>query len=90
MSQDVQDVVGLAVAGPVATLTLNRPGSYNALNPDLARGLRVRAETVETCEDIRMLVIRGAGRGFCGGGDIQAALIGFRGGAGFVAQPGLR
>jgi len=72
MAQDVQDAVGLVVAGPVATLTLNRPGSYNALNPDLARGLRVLAETVETREDIRMVVIRGAGRGFCGGGDIQA------------------
>jgi enoyl-CoA hydratase/carnithine racemase len=72
MSQDVQDAVSLAVAGPVATLTLNRPGSYNALNPVLARGLRMQAETVEPCEEIRMMVIRGAGRGFCGGGDIQA------------------
>jgi len=71
MSQDVQDVVGLTVDGPVATLTLNRPDSYNALNSDLARGLRMRVERVEIREDIRMVVIRGAGRGFCCGGDIQ-------------------
>ena len=67
---DVQDAVELAVSGAVATLTLNRPDSYNALDPALARGLRAHAEAVEAREDLRMVVLRGAGRGFCGGGDI--------------------
>ena len=66
--------VELAVSGPVATLTINRPGSYNTLNPDVTRLLHVHALAVEAREDLRVMVIRGAGRGFCGGGDIAAMM----------------
>ena len=62
----------LAVDGPVATLTLNRAGSYNALDADMARSLRAHAQAVETRAEVRIMVIRGAGPGFCGGGDIGA------------------
>lgn len=62
----------LAVDGPVATLTLNRPSSYNALNPDMARSLRAHAAAVEARAELRVMLIRGAGPGFCAGGDIGA------------------
>ena len=72
MHHDAEPAVSLAVSGPVATLTINRPDSYNALNPEVARGLYVHALAVEARQDLRVLVIRGAGRGFCAGGDIGA------------------
>ncbi len=68
----------LTVDGPVATLTLNRPSRYNALGPDMAQSLRAHAMEVEARHDLRVMIVHGAGAGFCGGGDIQA--IGAQGG----------
>lgn len=55
----------------VATLTLNRPDAYNALNLALAREL-FRA-VLEADEDpaVRCIVVTGAGKAFCGGGDVK-------------------
>ncbi len=72
MPGDSLQAVELRVSGQTATLTINRPDSYNALNPDVARELHVNALAVEKLTDLRVMVIRGAGRGFCGGGDIGA------------------
>jgi len=72
MPYDAQPVVDFQISGEVATLTINRPGSYNAINPDVARELHAHALSVEARDDLRVMVIRGAGRGFCGGGDIAA------------------
>mgnify|MGYP005851184509 CR=1 FL=1 len=57
----------------VATVTLNRPAVFNALNQEMAEAL-VRA--IEACgEDgnTRAVILTGAGRGFCAGGDMKAA-----------------
>ena len=72
MSGIVEDPVVFTLTGPVATLTINRPASYNAITPEIARALHVHALAVEARDDVRVMVIRGAGRGFCGGGDIAA------------------
>lgn len=61
----------LAVDGPVATLTLNRPNAFNSINLAIAQRLEQLAVQVEADDNIRVLVIEGAGRAFCGGGDIQ-------------------
>jgi 2-(1,2-epoxy-1,2-dihydrophenyl)acetyl-CoA isomerase len=55
----------------VATITLNRPEAYNALNLPLARDLF--HATLEADEDraVRCIVITGAGRAFCAGGDVK-------------------
>jgi 2-(1,2-epoxy-1,2-dihydrophenyl)acetyl-CoA isomerase len=55
----------------VATLTLNRPDAYNALNLVLARELF--HATLEADEDraVRCIVITGAGKAFCAGGDVK-------------------
>ena len=60
-----------AVKDGVATITLNRPDAYNALNLGLARD--VFHATLEADEDreVRCLVITGAGRAFCAGGDVK-------------------
>jgi len=66
-------VVRLDVSGAIATITLNRPEVFNALNLPMTEAL-VRA--IQVCKDddnVRVLIITGAGRGFCAGGDMKAA-----------------
>lgn len=59
-----------AVDGGVASLTLDRPDKLNALTFDTYADLRdLLAELPHL--DARVLVIRGRGRGFCGGGDVN-------------------
>lgn len=67
-----QPTVDIEISGQVATLIINRPGSYNAITPDVARELHAHALLVEDRDDLRVMVIRGAGRGFCCGGGIGA------------------
>ncbi|HGJ8973800.1 enoyl-CoA hydratase [Pseudomonas citronellolis] len=54
----------------VLTLTLNRPERLNALNPPLLRALREGMERASRNHAARVVVIAGAGRAFCAGGDI--------------------
>lgn len=54
----------------VLTLTLNRPERLNALNPPLLRALREGMERATRNHEARVVVITGAGRAFCAGGDI--------------------
>jgi 2-(1,2-epoxy-1,2-dihydrophenyl)acetyl-CoA isomerase len=55
-----------------ATITLNRPDAFNAL--DLALGREVFHATLEADEDraVRCIVVTGAGKAFCAGGDVKA------------------
>jgi len=54
----------------VATITLNRPDVLNALSPDMARDLHHALIGVMEDENVRCVVLRGAGGGFMAGGDI--------------------
>jgi 2-(1,2-epoxy-1,2-dihydrophenyl)acetyl-CoA isomerase len=60
------------VEDAVATLTLNRPAAYNALDLTMARELL--EATIEADEDraVRCIVVTGAGKAFCAGGDVKA------------------
>ncbi|MBI5275824.1 MAG: enoyl-CoA hydratase/isomerase family protein [Burkholderiales bacterium] len=62
--------VGLSYDGAVATLTLQRPGVYNAIDLEMAKALRAAVVAVAGDDATSVLVIRGAGRGFCAGGDV--------------------
>jgi 2-(1,2-epoxy-1,2-dihydrophenyl)acetyl-CoA isomerase len=55
--------------GAVLTITLNRPDVLNAFNADLHRALSA-ALTEAQADDVRAVVITGAGRGFCVGQDL--------------------
>ena len=61
----------LAVDGAVATITLNRPATFNSIDLSIAKRLEALAAEVEASDDIKVLVIEGAGRAFCAGGDLQ-------------------
>ena len=55
-------------AAHVATLTLNRPEAYNALDLALGRELFQASLELDEDPDVRCVVITGAGRAFCAGG----------------------
>ncbi len=57
--------------GPVRRLTLNRPASLNALNDELMEVLDAAFATAADDDDVRVVVLRGAGRAFCAGYDLN-------------------
>ena len=59
-------------AANVATLTLNRPEAYNALDMAMGRELFQASLELDEDPDVRCVVITGAGRAFCAGGDVKA------------------
>src|SRR5438876_1770204 len=63
-----------SVHGGVALLVLNRPERMNALNNELATALYGALERIAQDDSIRAVVLTGAGRAFCAGGDL--AVIG--------------
>jgi 2-(1,2-epoxy-1,2-dihydrophenyl)acetyl-CoA isomerase len=70
MTADHQDVL-YDVAESVATITLNRPERLNALSPDLITGLARYIDRAWTDDGVRVVIITGAGRGFCAGQDLS-------------------
>jgi enoyl-CoA hydratase/carnithine racemase len=58
-------------ANGVATITLNRPERLNALTFDVYRELTDTFAALRTETDVRVVVITGAGRAFCSGGDVH-------------------
>ncbi len=58
--------------GAVATVVLNRPDRLNAMNDALLDNLVDVLETLNDDKDLAVIVLRGAGRAFCVGGDLSA------------------
>ncbi|MFK7830767.1 MAG: crotonase/enoyl-CoA hydratase family protein [Congregibacter sp.] len=58
------------VSGRVATLTLNRPERLNAINTALPGELREAVERADADAAVHVIVLTGAGKGFCGGYDL--------------------
>ena len=58
-------------SGCVATLTLNRPAKLNAMDEALMGWLERRLIEVEADVEARVVILTGAGRGFCAGGDVN-------------------
>ncbi len=59
------------VDGPVATVTFNRPEKLNALTFSSYADLRDLLTELPHHPGVKVLVIQGQGRGFCGGGDVN-------------------
>ena len=57
-------------AGPVLTITLNRPQTLNALNPQMVTELHQALDEGEADAEVRAIILTGAGRGFSAGYDI--------------------
>lgn len=64
--------IELAIDGPIATITLNRPAVRNALDLTAARALLEATERIDADPDILVGILTGEGPAFCAGADLQA------------------
>lgn len=62
----------LDIKDHVATLTLNRPDSYNAINDAISYELQDAWKQLNRNDDVRVVVLSGAGKAFCSGQDLKA------------------
>lgn len=62
-----------SVAQGVATITLNRPDVYNALNDEITYELQDAWKAVAKDAQVRVVVLTGEGKAFCSGQDLKAA-----------------
>lgn len=69
----VFETVLLDMNDGIATLKLNRPEALNAINMDLIRDVRAAVKCVNEDTSMHVLVISGAGRGFCSGADLTSS-----------------
>jgi enoyl-CoA hydratase/carnithine racemase len=58
------------VADHVLTITLNRPDRLNAFTPTMAREVIEAFDRSDADDDVRAVIVTGAGRGFCAGADL--------------------
>ncbi|SEB08887.1 enoyl-CoA hydratase/isomerase family protein [Variovorax sp. YR216] len=63
-------LIQLQIEGGIATLTFNRPDKRNAMSDDMRTEFIHALERVAADKAIRALVLTGAGKGFCAGGDV--------------------
>ena len=66
----MSDTLLYEAAGPVATVTLNRPQVMNALDADMIVRLREVCEQARDDDAVRVIVLRGNGPAFLAGGDV--------------------
>jgi 2-(1,2-epoxy-1,2-dihydrophenyl)acetyl-CoA isomerase len=67
------ETVLYSVANGVASVTLNRPESYNAANEQLTTDLQAALQSAAESNEVRVVVITGAGKAFCSGQDLKDA-----------------
>src|SRR2546423_13947546 len=60
------------VDGPVLTITLNRPDKLNAFTFTMMNELLDAFDRADADDDVRAVIVTGAGRGFCAGADLAA------------------
>jgi enoyl-CoA hydratase/carnithine racemase len=68
----MSDLLLTEVDGAIATLTLNRPAERNAISDELREELRDTLEEVSMVPEVRVVILTGAGRSFCAGGDVKS------------------
>ena len=65
------ETIDLSVRDGVAYLTLNRPDAANSITVELARDLMYATLRCDEDASVRAVLLTGAGRMFCGGGDLK-------------------
>ena len=65
------ETLELEIDGEVGTLTLNRPDAFNAMSPEMIGELTVAFAWLADRAPLRALIVTGAGKAFCAGGDVN-------------------
>lgn len=73
--QDAPRAVRLEAVGAVATVVLDRPDRLNAIDGPMVEELAAVLRAVAGEPDVRCVVLTGAGRGFCAGGDLRQMAV---------------
>jgi enoyl-CoA hydratase/carnithine racemase len=80
--------IDYAVSDHVATITLNRPDKLNAFTNTMMREMLAAFDQIDADDDVRVVIVTGAGRGFCAGADLSGGGGTFAaGGGGDVSGP---
>lgn len=66
------ETIAVDVSDQVATITLNRPARLNAYTPQMGIELFSAIAELDQSDDVRAIVVTGAGRAFCAGADLEA------------------
>ena len=66
------EAIDYTVEGPVATITLNRPDRLNAITGQMIKEIQDAIGQADADESVAGIILTGAGRGFCAGGDIES------------------
>src|SRR5690349_13875597 len=64
------EMVKASADGAVGEILLDRPEKLNALSPEALAELIAAAEWFDARDEVKAVVVRGAGRAFCGGADL--------------------
>ena len=64
------ELVQLSFNGPIATIVLNRAAKLNALNAEMLDALETYADELDRNQEVRVVLLAGAGKAFCVGADI--------------------
>jgi 2-(1,2-epoxy-1,2-dihydrophenyl)acetyl-CoA isomerase len=65
------DTIHFTIASGIATLTLNRPERLNSFTKQMHEEVRAALDAVQADQSVRVLLLTGAGRGFCAGQDLN-------------------
>jgi methylglutaconyl-CoA hydratase len=68
-------MIDYSAAGGVARITLNRPDKRNAITSEMMSALRDALQRAADDSEVRVLLIRGAGKDFCAGLDLSEVLL---------------
>ncbi len=69
----MSDVVLYNSKDAIATITLNRPEKFNTLRGDVIEGLEACLQKANRDNDVKVIILEGAGDAFCGGFDFSGA-----------------
>lgn len=68
------DVLEYAIENGIATICLNKPDSLNSFSQELRLDMLKAIQTAQADEAVRVIIFKGAGRGFCAGADLGEGL----------------
>lgn len=88
MTTTLFETLRYAVDRNVATITLHRPEKLNAFTPQMADELIAAFDTTDADDDVRAVIVTGAGRAFCAGADLGSGGATFDYGKRYSMQPG--